>query len=91
LSKRLTPNEKLKIIENEYDIPMEDDFREELGSMCNLSQGIVEEAERDMEKRLIISMYDNNIDVEKIAVIVGKSVDEVEEIIDGNKAVYLKA
>jgi hypothetical protein len=46
--------------------------------MCNLSQGIVEEAERDMEERLIISMYDNDINVEKIAVIVSKSVDEVQ-------------
>jgi hypothetical protein len=85
LSKKLTPDEKLKIIENEYDIPMEDDFREELGSMCNLSQGIVD----DTEERLIISMYDNNIDVEKIAVIVSKSVDEVQEIIDSNKAVLV--
>jgi hypothetical protein len=82
LSKKLTPDEKLKIIENEYDIPMEDDFREELGSMCNLSQGIVD----DTEERLIISMYDNNIDVEKIAVIVSKSVDEVQEIIDSKQA-----
>jgi hypothetical protein len=83
LSQDLTPDEKLKIIENEYDIPMEDDFRRELESMCNLSQGIVE----DTEERLIISMYDNDINVEKIAVIVSKSVDEVQAIIDSNKAV----
>jgi hypothetical protein len=57
--------------------------------MCNLSQGIVEEAERDMEERLIISMYDNDINVEKIAVIVSKSVDEVQAIIDSNKAVLV--
>jgi hypothetical protein len=83
LSKKLTPDEKLKIIGDEYDIPMEDGFRKELGSMCNLSQGIVE----DTEERLIISMYDNDINVEKIAVIVSKSVDEVQAIIDSNKAV----
>jgi hypothetical protein len=57
--------------------------------MCNLSQGIVEEAERDMEERLIISMYDNDINVEKIAVIVSKSVEEVQAIIDSNKAVLV--
>jgi hypothetical protein len=85
LSKKLTPDEKLKIIGDEYDIPMEDGFRKELGSMCNLSQGIVE----DTEERLIISMYDNDINVEKIAVIVGKSIDEVQEIIDSNKAVLV--
>jgi hypothetical protein len=32
-------------------------------------------------------MYDNDINVEKIAVIVSKSVDEVQAIIDSNKAV----
>jgi hypothetical protein len=78
LSKSLTQNEKLNIIGNEYDIPLEDEFRKELGSMCNLSQGIVE----DTEEKIIMSMYDNDIDVEKIAVIAHKSVEEVQAIIE---------
>jgi hypothetical protein len=87
LSKKLTLDEKLKIIENEYDIPMEDDFREELGSMCNLSQGIVEEAERDMEKRIIMNMCEHDFTIEQIAIATQKTVDEVQVIIDSNKAV----
>jgi hypothetical protein len=85
LSKSLTQDEKLNIIGNEYDIPLEDEFRKELGSMCNLSQGIVE----DTEERIIMSMYDNDIDVEKIAVITNKTVEEVQAIIESNQAVIV--
>jgi hypothetical protein len=89
LSKSLTQNEKLNIIGNEYDIPLEDEFRKELGSMCNLSQGIVEDTERETTERIIMSMYDNDIAVEKIAVIVKKNVDEVQAIIENNQAVLV--
>jgi hypothetical protein len=85
LSKSLTRNEKLNIIGNEYDIPLEDELRKELGSMCNLSQGIVE----DTEERIIMSMYDNDIAVEKIAVIVKKTVEEVQTIIESNQSVIV--
>ena len=42
LSQDLTVNEKLDIIGNEYAIPMEKDFREDVSIMCNLSQKIKE-------------------------------------------------
>jgi hypothetical protein len=51
--------------------------------MCNLSQGIVE----DTEERFILSMYDNDIAVEKIAVIANKTVEEVKAIIEDNQEV----
>jgi hypothetical protein len=85
LSKSLTQNEKLNIIGNEYDIPLEDEFKKELGSMCNLSQGIVE----DTEERIIMSMYDNDIAIEKIAVIVKKTIEEVQAIIENNQSVII--
>ena len=40
LSKELTIDEKLNIIGNEYDIPIEENFRKDVSVMCNLSQGI---------------------------------------------------
>ena len=43
LSKELTIDEKLNIIGNEYDIPIEENFRKDVSVMCNLSQGIKEE------------------------------------------------
>ena len=42
----LIANAKLDIIGNEYAIPMEKDFREDVSIMCNLSQGIEEKAFR---------------------------------------------
>ena len=43
LSKDLTVNEKINIIGNEYDIPVENNLREDVNVMCNLSQGIKED------------------------------------------------
>lgn len=42
LSQELTVDEKLNIIGNEYDIPIEENFRKDVSVMCNLSQGIEE-------------------------------------------------
>jgi hypothetical protein len=85
LSKKLTQNEKLNIIGNEYDIPLEDEFRKELGSMCNLSQGIVE----DTEERIIMNMCESNFTVEQIALATRKTVEEVQAIIESNKTVLV--
>lgn len=38
----LTATEKLNIIGNEYDIPIEEKFIEEVDIMCNLSQSVKE-------------------------------------------------
>jgi hypothetical protein len=89
LSKSLTQSEKLNIIGNEYDIPLEDEFREELGSMCNLSQGIVEDTERETEKRIIMNMSESNFTVEQIALATRKTVEEVQAIIESNQAVIV--
>lgn len=52
-SKRLDVSEKLDIIEKEYSIPVNEEFREEVNVMCNLGEGIEEEAmERGLEKGL---------------------------------------
>ena len=42
LSQELARNEKLNIIEKEYEIPMEENFREDVNIMCNLSEKIEE-------------------------------------------------
>ena len=43
LSMELTVDEKLDIIGSEYDIPLEENFRRDVSTMCNLSQGVKEE------------------------------------------------
>jgi hypothetical protein len=87
LSKSITQAEKLNIIGNEYDIPLEDEYRKELGSMCNLSQGIVEETERETTEKFIMRMYENNFTMEQIVLVTQKTIEEVQEIIESNQAV----
>ena len=43
LFRELTIDEKLNIIGNEYDIPIEENFRKNVSVTCNLSQGIKED------------------------------------------------
>ena len=43
LSRELTVDERLDIIGKEYDIPIEENFRKDMSTMCNLSQGVKEE------------------------------------------------
>ncbi len=77
LSQKLTPNEKLNIIEEEYNIPLEENIRRDVSVMCNLSQGIVD----DTKAEIIINMYENKFSLEKIALATKKSIAEVEAII----------
>ena len=85
LSKSLTQNEKLNIIEKEYDIPIEEEFRKDVSIMCNLSQGIVDDTKIEM----ILNMYNNDIAIEKIAIIADKTVEEVKAIIEKNQSVLV--
>ena len=77
LSQKLTPDEKLTIIDQEYHIPLEDNIREDVRVMCNLSQGIVDETRAE----IIMNMFENNFTVEQIALATKLSIKEVETIL----------
>ena len=77
LSQKLTPDEKLTIIDQEYHIPLEDNIREDVSVMCNLSQGIVDETRAE----IIMNMFENNFTVEQIALATKLSIKEVETIL----------
>ncbi len=83
LSKELTVDEKLNIIETEYDIPIEDSMRKDVSVMCNLSQGIRDDA----NAKIIMNMYQNNFTLEQIALATGKSIEEVKAIIEKKEPV----
>lgn len=85
LSKELTIEEKLNIIGNEYDIPIEESFRKDVSVMCNLSQGIEDQGIAIGEARIITSMYNNGFTAEQIVAATGKEIEEVEAIIEGEK------
>ena len=56
LSRELTVDEKLDIIGSEYNIPLEENFRKDMSTMCNLSQGVREDGRREGEAGLIMTM-----------------------------------
>ena len=77
LSSELKEQEKLDIIEHEYNIPISQEFREDVRIMCNLSQGIEDKA----IAKIVMNMYKIGYTPNQIADAVGVSVDEVEAII----------
>ena len=99
LSRELTVDEKLDIIGNEHDIPLEENFRKDMSTMCNLSQGVkeegiaigrregLEEGRREGyaegEAGLIMTMYKNGLLPEQIASATDKTVEEIKTIIQG--------
>ena len=101
MSDRLRENEKLDIIEKEYKIPLSNDFRKEVDTMCNLSQRIVDRVTAEVTAEVtakvtvknlidfIMNMYNNKFSLEQISLATKKSVDEVKKIIEEQEAVLV--
>ena len=85
LSDRLKENEKLDIIEKEYKIPLSNDFRKEMDTMCNLGQGIEDKA----IERVVMNMRKIGYTSEQIAKAVEMTIKEVEIIIKKNEPVMV--
>ena len=89
LSRELTVDEKLDIIGKEYDIPLEENFRKDMSTMCNLSQGVKEEGiaigRAEGEAGLITKMYKNGLSIELIASATDKTIEEAKTIIEGKE------
>ena len=81
LSQNLSVNEKLNIIGNEYDIPMGEDFREDVSVMCNLSQKIKESGIEIGKKEMIVKMYSKGYTTAQISDVAGMEEKRIEEII----------
>ena len=97
LSKELTIDEKLNIIGNEYDIPIEESFRKDVSVMCNLSQGIEDKGiaigeargKAAAEARIIITMHNNGFTAEQIAAAINKDKEEVKAVIEGKELEFV--
>ena len=81
LSSELKEQEKLDIIEHEYNIPISNELREDVKIMCNLSTGIEEKATEKTSKKFILNMYNKGYTLDQIADVAETSVEVVEEII----------
>ena len=87
LSSNLEANEKLDIMEREYHIPLEDDIREEVEEMCNLSQGIKEKSYKLGREsgyaEIIFKMYESGLPLEQISAITKLSEDKIKQLLEG--------
>ena len=98
LSAKLDVNTKLDIIGNEFDITLESNIRKDVNDMCNLSQGIKEQAyaegtengivkgvaigKREGIAETIIKMSRKGYEAEQISDILDMTAEEVREIIE---------
>ncbi len=101
LSAELPVEEKLCILETEYEIPMEEGEKEEVRVMCNLGEGIREKAEargkaigeargKAMgEAKVILGMYSKGYSLEQIADVSEKSIEEVRGIVEKRDTVLV--
>lgn len=85
LSSELTADEKLSIMEHEYDISVEEKFRRDVNIMCNLSEGIEEKGMAKGiakgEAQIIINMHNNGLTAAQISKLTDKNEEYVKEII----------
>ena len=88
LSSKLKVDEKLDIIGNEFQIPLESDIRKDVSEMCNLSQGIEDRAyERGTANGLakaVLRMHKKGYSIEQISDTLDMDIKDVQDIIENN-------
>ncbi|MDD6072322.1 MAG: hypothetical protein PUC12_16145, partial [Clostridiales bacterium] len=77
----LTQDERLELLNKEYNIPIEDSIRKDVSVMCNLSQGIKEAGIAEGMAEVAKNMHNNGFTLEQIAVATGKDIEEVKTIL----------
>ena len=82
LSMDLCVDEKLDILETEYNISINNRIREDVSGMCNLGQGVRERGEAIGEAKMIISMHKKGYTLEQIADVAEKSMEQIKAIIE---------
>ena len=82
LSAKLDVNTKLDIIGNEFDIPLESDIRKDVNDMCNLSQGIKEQAHAEGLAEAVIKLSKKGYNAAQISDLLDMELDEIQEIIE---------
>lgn len=87
LSRELSEQEKLEILEKEYEIPLEEEIRKDVHEMCNLSQGIKEDGIAIGEAKLMYNMYKKGYSLEQIAEVAEKSIEEVKVVIESKNSI----
>ena len=82
-SSKLKVDEKLDIIGNEFQIPLESDIRKDVSEMCNLSQGIEDRAfERGTANGISIGKKEGLAEVVLKLIKKGVSIEQVSDMLD---------
>ena len=72
LSDRLQPDEKKKVLHDDFDIEMTKELESEVAHMCNLSQGVVDRTtERNTVNYVISMLKKTDMDMEQCLDIIG--------------------
>ena len=82
LSQDLSASEKIDIIGNEYAIPVEKEFREDISIMCNLSQKIKETGIEMGKREMILKMHNKGYTAAQIADIAEMEEKQIKDIIE---------
>ena len=82
LSAKLDVNMKLDIIGNEFDITLESDIRKDVNDMCNLSQGIKEQAHAEGLAEAVIKLSKKGYNAAQISDLLDMEVEKVQKIIE---------
>lgn len=90
LSNQLNEQQRLAILESEYNIPINTDFRKDVNVMCNLGQGTedraIAETTAKVTKKVILNMYHSGYSLAQIADAVEMTETEVLDIITSASA-----
>ena len=86
LSNQLNEQQRLAILESEYNIPINTDFRKDVNVMCNLGQGIEDRAIAETTAKIILNMYHSGYSLTQIADAVEMTETEVLDIITSASA-----
>ena len=81
LSQDLSASEKIDMIGNEYAIPVEKEFREDISIMCNLSQKIKETGAEMGKREMILKMHNKGYTAAQIADIAEMEEKQIKDII----------
>ncbi len=89
LSTEKKPEEKKKILQEDFHIEMTKKLESEVSELCNLSQGVFEKGEARGEAKIIKNMYEKGFSLEQIAFAADKSIEEVRAIIEEKEPVLV--
>lgn len=84
-SKHLSIEQRLKIINEEYQIPIQNQIEGDVIAMCNLSEGIKEEGKEEAKTEIIRNMYKKGYSLEQIMDITEMNLEDVHTIIQENE------